>query len=1106
MSLRSPPFLVLHQHVSLSLDFSSRSLHGTTTITAVPTGTKTDIFDGKPVLFLNAQNLQIHNISVNDIPCGFLQTSPASVLTPFESSNRIDFHTISKAFSQHVQSESTAVELIAFLPPPSDFSFASLSKQVAFTLKLSRKKSVTKEKSSRYKSADFNSFSIKIDFSQPNSNLFHSDASPIFTISPQNSAAGTARAWIPCLDHESVRNSWTFDITCQSNLIAVCPGVLTNSVVNSELATYSYSQLLPCSASTIGVIVTELISSKIEGNPLTQSIGFEIFSMNQSSVYSFSGVKSTITPIYFNSTLNHFRNILSNILSSVSAFFPRILEISPKLSIVFCSVCPDSGAWGSGLILLPLSLLIPSSLCSRWTANYATIVRAIVSCFVDTVFSTTSVLDHWVQVLLAAILFTKIMPDLITTAEYNLLHLSYRRQVFQLDKTPLQTPIAPPLHTLESVQGDVFLASCIKELKDMGRFELPATRSTEFHWKKAVIVARHLSRMTTDPVNLVSSFLSESCLEIFDWAEVRSKSGTDANIPFHSLSTTDNRLKCVTSEGEFKDLLRTNTNIDVQSFLKLWIYSNGMAELHFKFWYNRRRILTELALKQTVRYGINPFSGKVSVSVVEPGGTFQKDVTVPLGYDKDSGAPSTLILFEIKFKMRNRRPRKRQAFNDLGELLDINGKTPVLSVICDAEVEVPGLVTTSQHSYMWKSLLDSAIKSNNIETALHAINGYLHENSNSAAYTVNQVAATTGYDYLLRRAGVRCLAAMTIPLAHSLLISIARSVLLDENGSPVPLPSPKFASEVEFFTDLAECLGLIKTPSVAIFDLVIEILHNYSDDTSAADSSTYLSLCLLTATSHVTSEDQAQVVHEIINHTLQNQAILPCFNHVLSVKCLECTTTLITKGYLVLTQRFCHSLIASSACSQVPRVLRITALRCLVSLCHYIHSNPSSYPYNLEFSSLKHRLHPFSIVPFIISLGSSDEDKWFGVRALGTLLLPPPALHIPSSFSESYPLTLDVPPPPYTPPKFSDAFSVFRQSNSKHPAVRQLPQTLWSLLALPNTMLDSSIRHVLHAVWLRFYGYATPPCLFDNVTLASSADHQIFSAYTIGIDSNRMVS
>ncbi|KAL0246177.1 hypothetical protein GEMRC1_007391 [Eukaryota sp. GEM-RC1] len=145
MSASAPPFLISHQHISLHVDVKGKQLTGSTTITAVPCSPDPDIYNDKPSLFLNAQQIEITQASINDIPCSFLQIQPRTLVEaadPQYDSYR-DFNTLSKIISSAVYHDTVTPELVVYLPPPEQFSFRSLLKKNVFTLKLSKKKKST---------------------------------------------------------------------------------------------------------------------------------------------------------------------------------------------------------------------------------------------------------------------------------------------------------------------------------------------------------------------------------------------------------------------------------------------------------------------------------------------------------------------------------------------------------------------------------------------------------------------------------------------------------------------------------------------------------------------------------------------------------------------------------------------------------------------------------------------------------------------------------------------------------------------------------------------------------------------------------------------------
>ncbi|KAL0245950.1 hypothetical protein GEMRC1_007166 [Eukaryota sp. GEM-RC1] len=858
--------------------------------------------------------------------------------------------------------------------------------------------------------------------------------------------------------------------------------------IRDQMRLYSSKVSIPTTCSSIGLFV---------GKYFTQSDGesdlIDLYSLNQESTLSFSGLTTSLSSKSTVQSLNHMRVKINDMMTLIYNHLTRSKYLS-KIKIVFDPSIDSHFVSGSGLIVLPLSFLKSPSLTSNQTLDLALIFLSLLTCIFETFCSTLASPDRWTSKFVASCLFNELFCEFIGEMEFVYFFSILKKFVYKLDKSPIQSSLAPPSDKYHRVEFDPLQSTAIKEFPILGRYELYCARDSLFHRFKFIVVANYLARNVGSEIifRLFTSFLNEAIDDVTDWHQQQSKE----IVPYHPVFM-ETKFKGSISESELDSLLRLNTNTDVPSFLNHWVYTQGMSLLHFKFWYNRRRILTELAFKQSLPFGILPFNGPLSVVIDEPEGAFEEVIAVPWDIDDGITLGSRMNFYEIKAKTRNRRPRKRKIFNDSGQLIEVTPKTPVISIVCDGKSEVPGYVYISQHSYMWASLLRTSMTSRNMYNLVCSIDGYLLRNDVNAVWTVSMVAKEN-VPFPAKRAAVRCLGMLTISFAHEMLLKIVNEVLLDSGGFPVQLPAPNEVDFVDYFVDLLKALNLVKFPNNSIFELCLSIITRYVDDISAADSTHFISQAIITARNHVTSEMQAILLNEALDRVLESEAILPSFNQILSVTVISTRVFLTTRGFLQLTNRFLMVLFTLAQSQEVARSHRLIAVKSLVILSHFVFSIPSSPPFNIDSPSTKQLLHPFNIVPFVVSLGVSDADMAFGKQCLGTLFLAPKVEYLPSDVDDPYPKSAQS----YTrtrAPAYNDAFSVFRLVNSQVPLLKEFPATLWKLLTSPLYVLDQEIRHLLHCLWLRLYGYGTPASLKGQRFQSSSDQHVIFDCFKQGM-------
>ncbi|KAL0204793.1 hypothetical protein P9112_000100 [Eukaryota sp. TZLM1-RC] len=1069
----NPPFFVQHQYVNLSFDFESKTYSGYTTITAVPTSITPDVYNNRPVLFLNAQKMSISKVLVNNIDVSFTH-SPIPSLLDLGPSRR-DFHAISSSLSSYSASQSNHAELTIFLPSPSEFSFASLTKKDALKLTLKRRKTKAAEK--KFKKSEFKTFTITVFF---DSNFFFN--SDLFSFISEGVDSSSGRCFIPCVDHYLFRPTWDFDLSFPNDYSAICPGIL-----NKEKNLYELT--IPTTASKLGLIIGKFLKISSDDSLV---IPCELYSINQSQSVSFSGSCSSFSSSNTTSLLNNFYN---SKLPELLKVFSTIKPI-PFIKFCFSPFAPYNGTWFSGVVVLPLESLRPLSLVSRKVKAESRLFKTFLSCIFDTFVTNSASFDSWTSTLFVSVLFSTLFPDFVGNDESTLFQFKNRYSVYHFDQSPLQLSISPPPPGHQQVDYDLIGSQSIKELNHLGRLEFRNSfRNSYFHWKKLLLVTNHLGRSVGFSVlsKLIISFLNDAIEEVSCFMT------NTPIVPFHSYYSISGQLKSFINEIEFVNFIRNNSNMDVATFINHWIYTRGLGQLHFKFFYNRRAIQTELGFKQFCRVGIPPFFGPLVVNVYEPDGSFEETINVSFQQDRTTGMSSKLSLFLIKARSRNRRPRKRRVFDDEGKESDVLAKTPVMAINCDRTSEVPGLVVVKQHPYMWSTLLSEYSLSPpfDLHNALSALQGLCDLDTPASAFTIKYCAADSlehlfkdSYSevpLVVRRAAVWFLAQMKVAEASFLLIKLARETLFNEFSFPLPLPSYNSEPElVEFFIEIVDSLYKLKVSNDEVFDLCFDLLNRYVDDVSASDNSHYFCSILRTVSRHVATEVQALKLKEVLDKLLSADEIVPSFAGIVSCAVLKVYMQLIRKHLSVLSSQFYKSLLALVLTSATSRQLRVTAGFCLVSLMYHFNPPIEKPVFNVENSQLKSQLHPFYIVPFLVSVAVSDNDSLFGRQLLGQLLHPPPLIQHDQTVLDPYTSSLESPPPRFTEPLSDDCMSLFREKEGSEVLVK-FPELMWKLIANPK--LDNYIRSLLTLLWLRIYGHGTPPCFVGSVSTVVDGSH-----------------
>lgn len=714
------------------------------------------------------------------------------------------------------------------------------------------------------------------------------------------------RTWLPCRD--TLRDMCTFriEITVPEWCIAICGGKLVEQIVSvdeegSSKRIFRYVLDTPTTASSIGFAVGPFQLHVPPAFPrLTHFCLPEKFSALQESTEK---------------------------CHAMIAYFEKWFKMKYPFGTyqqVFVEDPPDDCQYLAGGTIIDQALLHNATVVDCAAKNFLVQVEAFVGSWMSASIGLSTTKDAWVLFGIIGHLVNVYVRHFEGKEEYG-----YRihRAMEALTMIELLAPNGKAPALLSS-EVDVY-AEYQPEILHFLRVKSPIV----IHMVEQRVGQRHFRAAMQQIVSGIVKEENQPTEEQKAEDEAEKPPATAA--PNAALTPGTESLSTFSFLRVVKTIAGSSGQDLTKSFLSYWIIDGGMPFFSGGFWYNRKQTQAEIVLRQTVPAGGKPYTGLITITVVEDTGEFTYQRRIERSNHKWD--------IPCHSKVRKKR-RKRQGLEDPDDSISVTGPgmglndTPVYWVGFDVKCAWLRHVAIHQPDFNWMEQLVSDPEIGQRIQAVRALALFHqpHEKPNvmSCRAITECLSGLTHHSKRLRAEAAIALAMWqsihapltcantALPIWNGLhnLIHVFKAHFFDQtNDMPLPnyfLPSggrvkldvsdiqvqEYAAGEYEVKKSIPRACAFIRSknnqtpPELQAF--LLQLLRendnskNYvlmKDKTQVVDDGYYIgtiliSLSLLVVPDH--TEDQEQGVTSMLQY-LEQDAVRPSYNQIITACAIE---------------------------------------------------------------------------------------------------------------------------------------------------------------------------------------------------------------------------
>uniref|UniRef100_A0A1I7Z2P7 Transcription initiation factor TFIID subunit 2 n=1 Tax=Steinernema glaseri TaxID=37863 RepID=A0A1I7Z2P7_9BILA len=483
--------------------------------------------------------------------------------------------------------------------------------------------------------------------------------------------SGTS-SWLPCVDELNQLSVWRFEFVLPSDLTAIAPGEISETVSDDTGKKVSFELRVPAAPQNIGFVIGQFTMYQ---NPDVTEV--ESYALPR----LLSLVKYTVAKSDRN--IEFFEELLS-------CRFPYY-----GYKQIFVDGIPDDVTSYCGMSLFSVNILYSRKILdvvqkTRYLLAYG-VAEQFFGCFV----SVNDWADMWLAKGLAAFI----------TGLYIERHFGMSEYLFQIRKTvntvcdyesrwgkiivrPTYRGNKPPTPTIE---GKSILDPKVESEPPYIHFDPNSADSCSPYYasmlfKKAHLVVRMLQRrIGPEPFNQVLqkivSVAVQSCQHM-------------TNVPDwdHMLMDTESFFRNVSNV----------TGHEIPTFLEQWVYDGGHVYFEISYNFNRKRNIVELEFRQEPEKCIGRMSyvGPLTIIIQELDGYFTHQIQID----------SDLSKHDLQCHSKGRRQKKKRIPLSNGDEIDVelnntDNESPVLWVRVDPDYALMRKINLRQPIGQWEYML-----------------------------------------------------------------------------------------------------------------------------------------------------------------------------------------------------------------------------------------------------------------------------------------------------------------------------------------------------------------------------------------------------------------
>ncbi|KAM9963646.1 hypothetical protein ACTFIW_006884 [Dictyostelium discoideum] len=866
-------FKLTHQKLVLDIDLDRKSIEGYTEIIIQP----------------QTRRLRVDKIRLNCRQCFVTKCEVNQVETPFSMKNYLETIVANpeirdmnnyQAYTKAALHSSDEGELFIDVPPSVQF-FEGIS--------------ITEQQQQR-NIIQFSPLVIKIyfrlvnpisslQFILPDSEEYPLRKPHMFTYSQPDGA----RMWFPSVDQINEKCTWELDLTANSNLVVVATGQLLEKVCNEDETknTFIYRQDIPTSANAIGFCVGP----------------FEIYPDPYLPNVTHFCLPHKLTELKH--SVHFFHQIYQFYEEYLGASFPYS---SYKQVFVEDTLQPASSY--ATLSILNSHLLHGPTIIDQTFETRKLIAKALTLQWFGLYLSPKSWSDAWLFLGLSGYLASQFTKKHFGLNEYRYNLVKEEEFVCNADNGTY-----PPLYH-ESYCQPIDMYSELAQRKSPLVIYMIEKRITEEGLRKVInsllniSISSLLSSNNNNGINpnvnnqnlslnggggggnlnqndQLTSSTSSTITTATATTTTTTSDNNNNNNGLVGQNSSNQNIETMIQTKKFLKLIKSMTGHDLKHFSEKWIYGRGSPNLICGFNFNRKKFMTEFALKQVLNRPEDKISGTLMIRIVELDGSFEQVIN----FEDD--------MFEYDFPChsRCRKTKKKKLLSEDGEEMEIDlsqkRETPLLWFRIDPELEWIHRITFRQPEYMWIHQLEL---DRDVIAQMEAIKGLKDYISFNSVRAVFKFIQNSRYFYR-----VRCDAAMLLSKLSTketnfeglnVLVSYFKGLFFDRDSNQLKPNSFKDFNSYFMQKSIPLSISLIKdkegrTP-IECIEFLIELLKD-NDNSLNTYSDCYYLEALLSAFSniHTTNELLLKKIKKQVARYLKYDQLYPSYRNCVTIGCLK---------------------------------------------------------------------------------------------------------------------------------------------------------------------------------------------------------------------------
>ncbi|CDW56052.1 RNase T and Dus and Peptidase M1 domain containin g protein [Trichuris trichiura] len=463
-----------------------------------------------------------------------------------------------------------------------------------------------------------------------------------------------SRSWFPCVDSPRELCLWNLEVTCDSQLTAVCSGELQVVRVSQDCQkkTFVYQLASPTPACNIGIAI----------GPFDLFVHTE---MNELSNFCLP----KLLPL-----LKH----TCSVLHKVFEFFEELLSFRypyGSYKQVFVYDLPGNCVSYATLTLIDTSFLYHEDVIEQAPITRALMATAVAKQFFGCFVVPFEFKERWLAMGIALYIGMLYQQRFFGNNEFIYQMQNILRNVTTYEKERGELVLLAQENEPDATASKACTGDPLSPL-------LCSPRHAEMMLGKATFLFRMLEKRLGKEIFLqvlnkllsITSFASQQQLQPGQWS--------------HMLLSCESFCRCVSNvSGQ-----------DLETFLDQWIRRGGHADFNVEYAFNRKRNMIELEIKQDpTNTGVVRYLGPLTVNVQELDGLFTHTIQVDDLHTRH----------DIQCHSKARRQRKRKIPLWTGEEVDIDLNNldtdcPVLWVLIDPDLCTYRTVSIKQPDYNWQ--------------------------------------------------------------------------------------------------------------------------------------------------------------------------------------------------------------------------------------------------------------------------------------------------------------------------------------------------------------------------------------------------------------------